>query len=99
MAVIISSGILACSSLRLPMILSSLATTSLEDVADVNKAASMDDEMLSDIGEPVRWFQLYVYKDRQVTRRLVERVAAAGYKALVVTADTPFLGRRRADIR
>ncbi len=45
------------------------------------------------------WFQLYVYKDRGVTRRLVERAEAAGYKALVLTVDTPVLGRRELDIR
>lgn len=45
------------------------------------------------------WFQLYVYKDRGVTRSLVERATAAGYDAIQVTADLPVLGRREADIR
>ena len=42
------------------------------------------------------WFQLYVYKDRGVTRSLVERAEAAGYSAIQVTVDLPVLGRRGA---
>ncbi len=68
------------------MTLSSLSTVSLEDVA----AAAPDG---------LRWFQLYVYKDRKVTLDLVRRAEAAGYRALAVTVDTPILGRREADIR
>ena len=45
------------------------------------------------------WFQLYVYRDREVTRGLVERVEAAGCKALVLTVDVPLLGRRERDVR
>lgn len=72
----------ACNAL---MIVSTLATTSLEDVAQ------------SCAGP--RWFQLYVHRDRTLTQSLVERAAAAGYRALVVTVDTPILGRRIADER
>lgn len=46
-----------------------------------------------------RWFQLYVYRDREVTRALVQRAEAAGYRALCVTVDTPLVGRRERDIR
>lgn len=45
------------------------------------------------------WFQLYVYQDRAITRDLIQRAAAAGAAALVVTVDTPRLGRREADER
>ncbi len=45
------------------------------------------------------WFQLYVFRDRGLTRDLVARAAAAGATALVVTVDTPQLGRREADQR
>lgn len=65
--------------------LSTLATSSLEDVA----AAS----------DGPRWFQLYVHKDRGLTRALVERAESAGYRALMLTVDTPVLGRRIADVR
>jgi 4-hydroxymandelate oxidase len=45
------------------------------------------------------WFQLYVFRDRAITRELVQRAEAAGARALVVTVDTPVLGRREADER
>ncbi len=67
------------------MVTSTLATTSLEEIAGVATG-------------PL-WFQLYVYRDREVTRRLVERAAEAGYRALVLTVDTPILGNREREIR
>ena len=45
------------------------------------------------------WFQLYVYRDREVTRDLVARAVQAGYRALLLTVDTPRLGRRERDVR
>lgn len=65
---------------------STLATMTLEDVAAAAPGAA-------------QWFQLYVHKDRDFTARLVERAKASGYGAIVVTADTPVLGRRCADVR
>ena len=64
---------------------STIASTMLEDTA---AAAS----------GPL-WFQLYVYRDREVTRDLVARADAAGCRALILTVDTPRLGRRERDIR
>jgi 4-hydroxymandelate oxidase len=43
------------------------------------------------------WFQVYVMRDRDLTARLVERAAAAGARALVLTGDTPVVGRKRRD--
>lgn len=43
------------------------------------------------------WFQVYVLRDRGLTRELVRRAAGAGASALVLTGDTPYLGRRRRD--
>lgn len=62
---------------------STLATTSLEDVAESTSAP--------------KWFQLYVHKDREFTESLVHRAESAGYEALVITVDTPLLGRRVRD--
>ncbi len=45
------------------------------------------------------WFQLYIYTDRGATERLVRRAEAAGYRALVLTVDTPLLGTRERDLR
>jgi isopentenyl diphosphate isomerase/L-lactate dehydrogenase-like FMN-dependent dehydrogenase len=69
-----------------PFILSTTSSRSIEDVA----AGSPDG---------TRWFQLYVQRDKGRTRSLVERAAAAGYEALVLTADLPRLGYRERDRR
>ncbi len=68
------------------MTLSSWSTTNIEDVAVANEAGLL-------------WFQLYMYKDTELTRQLVKRAEAAGYRAIVVTVDTPELGRRLADVK
>jgi L-lactate dehydrogenase (cytochrome) len=65
--------------------LSTLGACSIEEVADVSTG-------------PL-WFQLYVMKDRDVTRALVERARQAGYKALCLTVDLPVLGQRERDLR
>ncbi|MGW7053222.1 alpha-hydroxy acid oxidase [Streptomyces sp. NPDC054887] len=45
------------------------------------------------------WLQLYMLRRREVTASLVRRAEAAGYRALVVTADTPRMARRERDLR
>ena len=45
------------------------------------------------------WYQLYVWKDRGLSRELVQRARAAGYKAIMVTVDTAVFGRRDRDVR
>ncbi|XP_055709440.1 uncharacterized protein LOC129805505 [Phlebotomus papatasi] len=62
--------------------LSCLSTTSLEQVA----AATPNSP---------KWFQLYIYIDRNLTRNLIRRAEKAGYRAIVVTVDTPMFGFRR----
>lgn len=74
----------AAGRLGVPMTLSTLATTSVEEVC----AAATG---------PV-WFQLYVWRDRGATRALVQRAVQAGAQALVVTVDAPRLGTRRRDV-
>jgi 4-hydroxymandelate oxidase len=64
--------------------LSSLSNASLEEVAVV---------------EAANWFQVYVYKDRTITQRLVERATSAGYKAIVLTVDAPVMGVRENILR
>jgi len=73
----------AAAAFGTTMVLSTLATTPVEDVV---RAA------------PGRvWFQLYVYRDRGATEALIARVEAAGARALVVTVDAPFLGLRERE--
>jgi 4-hydroxymandelate oxidase len=66
-------------------ILSSLSNTPMEEVFAV-------------AGGPC-WFQLYIYKDREITRELIERAEAAGAEAIVLTVDAPGLGTRERDVR
>ncbi len=47
----------------------------------------------------VRWFQLYCYRDRGITRSLVAQAVDAGFAAIVLTVDMPYLGRRERDLR
>jgi isopentenyl diphosphate isomerase/L-lactate dehydrogenase-like FMN-dependent dehydrogenase len=68
------------------MCLSTLSTTRPADVA----TAAPDGR---------RWFQLYAFKDAGVTRALMEEAIAAGFEAVVVTADAPPGGNRERDRR
>jgi 4-hydroxymandelate oxidase len=43
------------------------------------------------------WFQVYVLRDRSLTKELVQRATAAGARALMLTGDTPYVGRKRRD--
>lgn len=67
------------------MVVSTTATTALEDVMAATAAP--------------KWFQVYIYQEREYTRELVRRAVASGYSALVLTVDAPVLGRRERDIR
>ncbi len=70
----------------IPYALSTMGTTSIEGLA----AAAPDGR---------RWFQLYLWRDREASRDFVARAAAAGYEALVLTVDTPIAGPRLRDVR
>jgi isopentenyl diphosphate isomerase/L-lactate dehydrogenase-like FMN-dependent dehydrogenase len=67
------------------MCLSTLSTRSLEDVASA--------------GDAPRWFQLYINKDHGFSKDLIRRACAAGYRAIVVTADLPVPGYRERELR
>jgi L-lactate dehydrogenase (cytochrome) len=75
----------AAARAGLPYALSTLSTRSIEEVAAVSTGP--------------KWFQVYVWRDRDLVREMVERAAAAGYEALLLTVDTPVLGRRERDVR
>ena len=65
----------------------------------VSTLASKRLEDISAAATGPRWFQLYWYKDKELTRDLFERARDANYTAIVLTADAPVLGRRERDIR
>jgi 4-hydroxymandelate oxidase len=69
-----------------PFTLSTMSSRSIEEVATA-------------VPEGRRWFQLYVQAHPTQTRELVERAAASGYEAIVVTVDLPTLGYRERDRR
>jgi L-lactate dehydrogenase (cytochrome) len=69
----------------LPYTLSTLSTRSIEEVRAVSDGRL--------------WFQVYAWRDRGLVAEMVERAAAAGYEALVLTVDTAVLGRRERDVR
>ena len=70
----------------IPFTLSTLGTSTIEDVRSANPNGR-------------NWFQLYMWKDRDRSRALIERAAAAGYDTLLVTVDVPVAGARLRDVR
>ncbi len=70
----------------IPHALSTMGTTTIEALAAAAPGVR-------------RWFQLYLWRDREASAALVERAGAAGYEALVLTVDTPVAGPRLRDVR
>ena len=68
------------------MVVSSRSSRRLEDIGKITAEAG-----------GAWWFQVYVLRDRDLTARMVSRAVAAGARALVLTGDTPVLGRKRRD--
>lgn len=76
----------ACAKYNVPMGLSSFATNTLEDVASAS-------------GSNPLVLQLYLFEEREHSKKLIKRAKEAGYKAVFLTVDTPMLGRRNLEIR
>ncbi|MFE5776708.1 alpha-hydroxy-acid oxidizing protein [Brachybacterium sp. NPDC056505] len=74
----------AAGAAGIPFTLSTLGTTSIEDVKATNPHGR-------------NWYQLYVMKDRSISYGLVERAAKAGFDTLFFTVDTPIAGARLRD--
>lgn len=71
---------------NIPYALSTMGTTSIEDVAEVAPHAR-------------KWFQLYVWRDHAAGLDLMQRAHATGYDTLLLTVDTPVAGARLRDVR
>ena len=69
----------------IPYTLSTLSTRSIEEVASVSGG---------DL-----WFQVYVWRDRELVAEMLDRASVAGYTTIVITVDTAVLGRRERDVR
>lgn len=75
----------AAARAGVPYGLSTMATRSIEEVAEVCDGS--------------KWFQVYTWKDRSLVQDMVERAQAAGYEGLYLTVDAAVLGRRERDVR
>ena len=62
-------------------------------------SCSFDEILDAKQGDQVQWLQLYVNKDREITRKIVEHAEKRGCKGLFITVDAPQLGRREKDMR
>lgn len=80
------AGAGAAAAAGIPFTLSTLGTTSIEDVKATNP-------------EGRNWFQLYVMRDREISYGLVRRAAEEGFDTLMFTVDTPVAGARLRDKR
>lgn len=80
------AGAGAAGAAGIPFTLSTLGTTSIEDVRATNPDGR-------------NWFQLYIMRDRDISYGLVERAAQAGFDTLMFTVDTPIAGARLRDKR
>lgn len=80
------AGAGAAGAAGIPFCLSTLGTTSIEDVKATNPTGR-------------NWFQLYVMRKREISYGLVERAAQAGFDTLFFTVDTPVSGNRMRDVR
>ncbi len=76
----------AAERLGIPYTLSTMGTTSPEDLARAVPGAS-------------RWFQLYLWRDREASRELISRARSSGFRVLMLTVDTPVAGERLRDVR
>jgi L-lactate dehydrogenase (cytochrome) len=74
----------AAARFGIPFTLSTMSVCSLEDVA-------------GSVDRPI-WFQLYIMRDRGFVDRLIDRAAAVGCSALVLTVDLPMIGQRHKDL-
>ncbi|HEV7948241.1 MAG TPA: alpha-hydroxy acid oxidase [Glaciihabitans sp.] len=80
------AGAGAAGAAGIPFSLSTMGTSSIEDVAAANPNGR-------------NWFQLYMWKDRERSMALVDRAAKAGFDTLLVTVDVPVAGARLRDKR
>jgi L-lactate dehydrogenase (cytochrome) len=80
------AGASAARAAGIPFSLSTLGTTSIEDVHRANPSGR-------------NWFQLYVMRDREISYELTRRAAKAGFDTLLFTVDTPVAGARHRDAR
>lgn len=75
------------------------ATHNIIQMIPTLASCSFDEIVDAKAGDQVQWLQLYVNKDRKITRKIVEHAEKRGCKGLFITVDAPQLGRREKDMR
>lgn len=68
-------------------------------ISTYSSSSSWNLEDIAAASSGVKWFQLYIWKDRKLTAEIVERARKSGYQALVLTVDVPISARRERDLR
>lgn len=76
----------AAAERDIPYALSTLGTRSIEEIAEAGAGGR-------------NWFQVYVWRDRDLVRNMIERAKESGYEALCITVDLVVPGRRERDVR
>jgi L-lactate dehydrogenase (cytochrome) len=101
----VSSPIVLCpvglATLAHPMgeVAAGIAATNKGIISTYSSSSSWNLEDIAAASSGVKWFQLYIWKDRKLTAEIVERARKAGYTALVLTVDVPISARRERDLR
>ena len=75
----------AASERNFPSTLSSIASTNIEDYADASNCSV--------------WYQMYVWKNREISNDFIKRCKEKNYKAIMLTVDVPVGGKRERDLR
>ncbi|NXG34165.1 HAOX2 oxidase, partial [Dromaius novaehollandiae] len=76
----------AAKAMNICYIASTYSTSSLEEISAAAPGG-------------FQWFQLYIHRNRAVSKQLVQQAEALGFQGLVLTADLPYTGKRRDDVR
>lgn len=80
------STLLAAGTANIPYLIATLATTSIEDI----RAGAPDTTL---------WLQLYIFKNRNLTKSLIRRAEKCNVRAIIITVDSPVFGFRLSDRR
>ena len=68
-------------------------------IFSLSTVSSVSIEEVAQVCDGPKWFQIYVFRDRDIVKELIERCRACGYQALCLTVDVPVAGNRERDIR
>lgn len=76
-----------------------LAAAAVNTIYSLSTLSSVSIEEIASLTTGAKWFQLYVWKDRELVKEMLSRARASGYRALILTVDFPVAGSRERDTR